>query len=215
MPPPAKPPGTPLIPASLPVLKTELERAKSAFDSAEMAVLWVMERYDFSMANLESVLCAGQYDISFSRITYDRMAPRYHFFNLREGINTVPLFPVRRARLPSGVFFRILEDMTIILNQYGPPDTHTAEIARCAYIAPMFNRIIAHFQLRIENTPETLFEGRMTTKGRIEFHFRTIGALTMLFIEVKVKLGAPQERLKFIAQVSITRVSRIKMQTAA
>ena len=40
------------------------------------------------------------------------------------------------------------------------------------------------------NTPETLFEGRVCTKGRIKYQYRTLGGTTLLCIEVKLDLGA-------------------------
>jgi hypothetical protein len=60
---------------------------------------------------------------------------------------------------------------------------------------------VALFSGLLFNTPETLLEGRMTTKGRIEYQFKTYGGITVVFIEVKVELGNLAERLNFFAQV--------------
>jgi hypothetical protein len=51
------------------------------------------------------------------------------------------------------------------------------------------------------NTPETILEGRITTKGRIEYQFLTYGAVTIVFIEVKLEIGSLPERLNCVAQV--------------
>ena len=60
---------------------------------------------------------------------------------------------------------------------------------------------MALFSGLLFNTPETLLEGKMTTKGRIEYQFKTYGGITVLFIEVKVEMGNFRERLNFFAQV--------------
>jgi hypothetical protein len=60
---------------------------------------------------------------------------------------------------------------------------------------------VAQFGLLIANTPESTIPGRMTTKGRIEYHFKVFGALTILFIEVKLEIGSADELHDAIAQV--------------
>ena len=44
-------------------------------------------------------------------------------------------------------------------------------------------------------------EGRITTKGRIEYQFKTYGGITVVFIEVKLDVGNKAERLNYFAQV--------------
>ena len=51
------------------------------------------------------------------------------------------------------------------------------------------------------NTPETLLEGRITTKGRMEYQFKKFGGITVVFIEVKLNVGNSTERLNYFAQV--------------
>ena len=41
----------------------------------------------------------------------------------------------------------------------------------------------------------------MTTKGRIEYQFKVYGGVTVLFIEVKQRVGGANERLDCYAQV--------------
>jgi hypothetical protein len=43
--------------------------------------------------------------------------------------------------------------------------------------------------------------GHIATKGRIEYHFKVMGCITVLFIEVKLTIGSNSERLNAIAQV--------------
>lgn len=44
-------------------------------------------------------------------------------------------------------------------------------------------------------------QGRMATRGRVEYQFKVCGALTILFIEVKLQIGSGEERLNAIGQV--------------
>jgi hypothetical protein len=53
----------------------------------------------------------------------------------------------------------------------------------------------------LRNNPETIAESRIGTQGRIEYLFKTFGTITILFIEIKLKVGNDAERLKAIAQV--------------
>jgi hypothetical protein len=184
------------------MLQKEMERAQAVSGSVELAVISIMRRFDFSIDDLQRALTVELYELSFSRVTYKQMAPLY-------GIDPVkltddwPTFLVPRARLPGEVFLDIVQDMNIILNQYGDSMSQKTEIARSSCLSPMFNRIIAQFRLLINNTPGTLLEGRLTSKGQIEYQFRAFGALTVLFIEVKLVLGTPEERANYISQVRV------------
>ena len=42
--------------------------------------------------------------------------------------------------------------------------------------------------------------GGITTSGRVEYQYKTVGGFTVMFIEVKLGLGSKAERLKCIAQ---------------
>lgn len=43
--------------------------------------------------------------------------------------------------------------------------------------------------------------GRMSTEGGIEYQCQVFGALTVLFTEVKLKIGSQTERLNAVEQV--------------
>jgi len=60
---------------------------------------------------------------------------------------------------------------------------------------------VALFSGLVFNTPETILEGRLTTKGRIEYQFLTYGGVTVVFIEVKLEIGGSTERLNCVALV--------------
>jgi hypothetical protein len=51
------------------------------------------------------------------------------------------------------------------------------------------------------NQPETIIEGRIGARDRVEYVFKTIGAITMLCIEMKLKIDNDKEHLDAIAQV--------------
>jgi hypothetical protein len=60
---------------------------------------------------------------------------------------------------------------------------------------------VALFGGLVFNTQESLMEGRITTRGRIEYQFRAFRGITIVFIEVKLNFGSKTERLNCIAQV--------------
>lgn len=51
----------------------------------------------------------------------------------------------------------------------------------------------------IQNTPESLMSGRIT-KDRIDYHFKTFGLITVVFVEMEPE-PEPGNRLDVIAQV--------------
>ena len=53
----------------------------------------------------------------------------------------------------------------------------------------------------LRNNPETIIEGRIGTRGRIEYFFKAFGAVAILYVEAKLKIGNDAERLDAIAQV--------------
>ena len=53
----------------------------------------------------------------------------------------------------------------------------------------------------LRNKPETIIKGCIGTQGRVEYFFKTFGAVAVLCIEMKLKVGNDDERLKVIAQV--------------
>jgi hypothetical protein len=53
----------------------------------------------------------------------------------------------------------------------------------------------------LRNQPETVINGRIGTQGRVKYCFKSFGAVVVLCVEVKLKVGNDDERLKIIAQV--------------
>jgi hypothetical protein len=157
--------------------------------------------------------------VNFSKLKYGDIAP---FVGLDPSLGCMdaPPFEVKLARLPTQLFRQIVEDIQLVMKQYGPPDDHLNVEARSRFLAPvsllrsqlsenklclnnqqLFNHTVAQFGLLISNTLESTIPGRMTTRGRIEYHFKVFGALTFLFVEVKLEIGSAEERHNAIAQV--------------
>lgn len=43
--------------------------------------------------------------------------------------------------------------------------------------------------------------GRITTRSKIEYRFKTFSALTVVFVEAELEIGSVEDRLNVIAQV--------------
>ena len=105
------------------------------------------------------------------------------------------------ARLPNSVFSKILVDLQDFEWQYGPLNMHDNEEARAHFLSGYFNQIVGLFSGLLLNKLEAVLEGKIITKGRIEYQFRTYGGVTVVFIEVKLDVGNLAERLNCYAQV--------------
>jgi len=161
-------------------------------------------------------------NVSFSKVQYADIAPLVGLDPTIEG-QDIPTFEMFHARLPSRIFPLIVDDLQMFETQYGPMNKHRNEEARSRYLSGVgspnnfrnstvigkslltsrqyFNRIVRLFSGLLFNTPEAILEGRLTTKGRIEYQFKTYGGITVVFIEVKLEIGNSTERLNCVAQV--------------
>jgi hypothetical protein len=52
----------------------------------------------------------------------------------------------------------------------------------------------------LRNKPKTLIDGCIGTQGRVQY-FKTFGAVMVVCIEMRLKVGNDDERLKIIAQI--------------
>ncbi|KAF8535858.1 hypothetical protein BDD12DRAFT_750529 [Trichophaea hybrida] len=187
-------------PVSRAQLHALLQQAEGAYGSAEAAVIFLMHKYQFSFDDLRHALSDEQLDVRFSKAKYSEIAmfynlnPRYHMWDADR-------FHLKRARIPTDVFQRIVSDINQMLQVYKPPELHGIEDARSRFLAPLWHHIVAKFGMLIRNTPETMIQGRITTQGRIEYQFRSFDSLIVLFIELKMFVGDLNERMNAIAQV--------------
>lgn len=185
--------------SSAALVKKVLKMAENE-NQAELMILELMREYSFSFHRLKELLRQNNLDVSFSKVQYVDIAPMVGLKPNVKG-SDIPLFDMFRARLPNDIFYKIVEDLQAFAAQYGPMDEHENEEARARYLSGYFNKIVALFSGHLFNTPETLLEGKLTTKGRIEYQFTTYGGITVVFIEIKLDIGSLTERLNCFAQV--------------
>jgi len=178
-----------------------MDAAISSLGSTELAILQLFDNHhDVDLDDLRCLLLDKGLNVSFSKVKYRDIASKVGLkFEL--GGRDMQTFDIHRARIPSPLFKDIIGDLQVIMKQYGEPARHKNVEARSRSLAPLFNRIVALFDLTIFNTPESIIPGRMTTRGRFEYHFLVFGGLSVLVIEVKFFLGTADERLDAIAQV--------------
>jgi len=149
-------------------------------------------------------VCVGKHfrglDDTFSTVKYKDIAP-FVGLDPEKIFSDAELFDLRRSRIPTDLFKDIVMDMDRLMLQYGPVSSHTTEEARSRFLSPILNHLVVPFGSSFRNTPESLMTGRITRKGRIEYHLRTFGIITVVFMEVNLKISNDQARLKAIAQV--------------
>lgn len=77
---------------------------------------------------------AKGYDVSSSKVKYKQTAP---FVGLEPslGLQDAPTLEMNRARIPNVLFREIIEDIEIVMKQYGPPGDQNLA-ARFRFLAP-------------------------------------------------------------------------------
>jgi hypothetical protein len=68
-------------------------------------------------------------------VTYGVIAP-YVGLEPKGGCRDASTFAVDRARIPTPLFQKIVEDIQLMMKQYGPPIDHQNEKARSRFLAP-------------------------------------------------------------------------------
>lgn len=58
---------------------------------------------------------------------------------------------------------------------------------------------MAQFGSSIRNIPDA--NGRVTTRGKIKYHFKILGILSVVLVEAKLKIGSVEDRLNAVAEV--------------
>ncbi|KAF8543088.1 hypothetical protein BDD12DRAFT_821947 [Trichophaea hybrida] len=128
---------------------TKLKRHFTTLSRCRKSPKWrsmsMFELYNFKFPELQAALKVKGLEVSFSEVTYSQIAPLNLWTSLQ--MRDAERFPVNRAGLSTNVFKSAVNDMNIVLNQYSPPIDHQTEEARSRFLAPMFNRVVAHFRL--------------------------------------------------------------------
>ncbi|KAH9068513.1 hypothetical protein EDB83DRAFT_2586991, partial [Lactarius deliciosus] len=159
-----------------------------------------MDDFDFDFERLKTSLMEKGLNINLSNVEYLDVAqivglePLWSF-------SDAPSFDLHRSRIPTALFRNIVADMDILLMQYGTLQDHATEEARSHFLTPIFSHLVALFGGFIQNTPESLMDVHTTTRDRVNCHFKTLGAITLVFMEVKPKNRGVEECLNAIAQV--------------
>lgn len=81
--------------------------------------------------------------MSFSNVSYAHAAPRVGL-NPDLELQDVSTFEVYRSRISTELFRAIIEDMDLMMIQYGPPNVHETEEARSRFFSPvrMYHAVI-------------------------------------------------------------------------
>ncbi|KAF8490024.1 hypothetical protein F5888DRAFT_1869455 [Russula emetica] len=146
-------------------LRTLLSSAITSHDSAEIALLHIMKHIISHSQLVAGDLTEDHIDASLSSVHYEDIAP---FVGLQPDLNMTDIktFALHRSRIPTALFKSIVQDIDVMLVQYGPPIEH--------------ERKKRHPSSCLQNLPESTIERRATTKRRVEYHFQAIGSISVL-----------------------------------
>lgn len=144
--------------------------------SAETALRVINNKKLLSSSLVVQFLKENGIQSSCSNATYRKIASFVGLDHVKQ-MNDMKTFELSRFRIPTSLFRSILEDMDILLPQYGPLSIHPTEEATSRFFAPIYNRLISKFGFAFINRPEYMIEGRIPTRGRVEYFFkgRTFG----------------------------------------
>ena len=74
--------------------------------------------------------------VSFSLVTYRDVAPFVGLDPFRR-MRDIQTFELHRSRIPTTLFKSIVQDMDMMMIQYGPPDEHDHEEATSRFLSPV------------------------------------------------------------------------------
>ena len=70
--------------------------------------------------------------------------------------------------------------------------------------------MVAEFGFCFRNSPELVVEGRITTKSRIEYYFKAFDSVSIVFVEIKLKIGNLKERLDALRRAMASRFTHTR-----
>ena len=117
------------------------ERIQIRFDSFATGFVRFSPPFVFGV-RFTHILPEEGLKISFSNIEYHSIAGLVGLDPLRN-LNDIGTFDLYRSRIPAALFKSIVEDMDIMLIQYGPPPEQKAEWTRSRFLSPV--RLISSF----------------------------------------------------------------------
>ena len=134
--------------------RRSLSSAVSTYESAEKAVLWLMHEYRFDLSLLQQSL-RGSFFLSFLMSVYALISSvdeglKFSFSNVKfrdiaelvgldheQKLKDLGTFTLYRSRIPTQLFKSIVEDMDVLLIQYGPLPDQKNEGTRSRFLAPV------------------------------------------------------------------------------
>jgi hypothetical protein len=135
-------------------LRAALDSAISSKGSAELAVLHLFKAYDIDLDELHGLLqglffwwllqrivifaihSEKALNVSFSKVKYRDIAPLVGLDPYGAG-GDMTTFNLYRARMPTSLFKKIIQNLETQLKEYGEPNDHENEEARSRYLAPV------------------------------------------------------------------------------
>jgi hypothetical protein len=123
-----------------------LSSAITSDGSAKVAPLHIIEEHNFSPSLLQQILTSRKlFDCIYSledglgvsfAVQYQDMAP-FVGLDPNRKMNDIATFDLYCSRIPTLLFRSIVQDMDILLSQYGPPVEHETEEATSRFLAPV------------------------------------------------------------------------------
>ena len=77
-----------------------------------------------------------QIRINFSNVRYEHIAPLVGL-DPNFDMDDIGTFDLYRSRIPTALFKSIVQDIDVMLVQYGPPIEHSTEEARSRFLSPV------------------------------------------------------------------------------
>ena len=131
-------------------------------------------------------------------------------------LHDITTFDLYRSRISASLFRSIVQDMDVLLRQYGPPFEHATEEATSQFLATVrilllrrnsgrcfqiFEHLIAQIGSAFKKSVRVYPSWPLNYKRKIEYHFEAFGFVGALFREVRLKVGGAKERMDAIAKV--------------
>ncbi|KZO95673.1 cytochrome P450 [Calocera viscosa TUFC12733] len=167
--------------------------------NVEAAVTRLMSLYNFEIGVMKTILTEKGLNLDFSRAGYASIARKVGLdasFSLQD----TPTFPLHRARIPTSLFRDIVGDVELAVKQYGLPHEQDNEPTRSRFIASIFSRLSAHFELLLHASLDNS-TGCKFSDDRVQYTWRMLGQITILLIHNKDEAISGYEHLNAIAHL--------------
>jgi hypothetical protein len=112
--------------------------------------MWESHFCALANAKLIIICLDNNLEVSFSRVTYQDIAPKIGLEPYVEG-EDIPTFPMFRARITNNLFCKIMEDIQAFMFQYRPLVKQDTEEARSRFLSA----VRTHTQELIAGDPAT------------------------------------------------------------